>query len=356
MAGEKASGSSELHAARSREGLVLGALLLAQLLLVAHQTQGTPAGGRLSYWAASALVPLQHGFTWAATTARGSWDAYVWQVGAARENERLDSEANRLRIENHRLRGELRNVRARAQLDAIREGFPVETVAARVIGQSAGSAAREVVINRGSQDGVAAGMAVLSPGGIAGKVVASYPAAAMVVLLSDPDSGAGVEFESSGARGVLVGTGGPVGEVAYVESTVPVIPGEAVYTSGTDGVFPRGLPVGTVHEVRPGNGVHRISVRLAAALERLTDVAVVLDDSYQRVPAEVLQAMHEPLPESAAIPTLGADRIKESLRRAFASQQRGVGETGGTPLDIGAALASVSEWEDSGPASFENGE
>ena len=315
-------------------------LVLAQLLLVGHQIGKEPSAFRVGYWVASAASPVQHAAAWAVRSAESLWSTYLLQVSAAREYESLGDQARDLQIQNVRLQGELRAMKARLETDTYRSSLEVDTLAAKVIVQShADSPTRLVVVNRGENDGVRSGMAVLAPGGIVGRVVASNGNSAQVMLLDDPDSAAGVVLAKSGARGVLFGQKGATCEVKYIRSAVPVAPGEHIYSSGMDAIYPRGLPVGTVRSVDSGQDVHRITVRLAADMERLTDVAILL----QKEETEFPEAVRIALDDLRTIPTTGVGRVKNALRKALAEQDRQVGETGRNPPDFSAVVASLKD-------------
>ena len=107
-------------------------------------------------------------------------------------------------------------------------------------------------MDRGSASGVERGMAVVTPDGIVGKVIAAYPTASEVLLITDPDFAAGVVSQKNQIHGTLKGQGTPLCKVDYVPSEEKVEPGEWFYTSGDDRIFPRGFPVGVVKAVRPG--------------------------------------------------------------------------------------------------------
>ncbi len=337
---------------RRRDGVALALLLLAQALLVGHQVGKEHLNGGVGYWVASAASPVQHAAAWAARSAGSLWATYLVQVSAARENESLGNHARDLQIQNVRLQGELQAMKARLETDTYRSSLEVDTLAAKVIVQSHGGSRARLVVNRGENDGVRSGMAVLAPGGIIGKVVACKGNSAQVMLLHDPDSAAGVVLAGSGARGLLVGTKGAACEVKYIRSAVPVAPGERIYSSGMDAIYPRGLPVGVVRSVDGGKDVHRITVRLAADMERLTDVAILLHKEQPEFP----EAVRIALDDSLTVPTTGVGRVKEAFRKALAEQDRQIGETGRSPPDFSAVVASLTDSGGSSKASTLNEE
>src|SRR5208282_2205335 len=129
---------------------------------------------------------------------------------------------------------------------------------------------------KGENDGILPDMAVITADGIVGKVLHAYPSVSQVLLINDQTSGVGAILEKSRLQGILRGTssGDVVLEKVMSDETVPV--GEQVLTSGGDGIFPKGLAVGTVTQVSMGSDLFlNIHVRPSADLNRLEEVLVI---------------------------------------------------------------------------------
>jgi rod shape-determining protein MreC len=156
-----------------------------------------------------------------------------------------------------------------------------------VIGSSGSDLSRSIYIDKGSNDGIAPDMAVITVGGIVGKVLHVYPSSSLVLMINDQSSGAGAMLEKSRLQGVLRGT--PNGELMLerVMSDETVAVGETVMSSGGDQIFPKGLPVGTVSRVSPGKEMFlNIQVKPAADLSRLEEVLVVTEKQERQPVAE----------------------------------------------------------------------
>jgi rod shape-determining protein MreC len=117
---------------------------------------------------------------------------------------------------------------------------------------------------------------VITPDGVVGKVVETYPNAALVLLLTDKESGVGAMLADSRIQSPVGGQGEPLLIMKYVPNDDTVNFGERVITSGMDRIFPRDLPVGTVAEIKAGNPFKQIRIKPAANLERLEEVLVLL--------------------------------------------------------------------------------
>ena len=331
---------------RNLNGILLVIIVLCQVVAIASQVRTSSGTSRIRYWSSTLLQPVQAAVQTTVRAVSSSWSRYVWLVDVREENQRLDSEASRLRIENHFLRQKLLRFQRRTDVDAYSQSIASRTLAARVIARGPSRSTQELVLDVGSRDGVRTGLAVITPDGIVGKVQAVHGRASMVLLISDSEAGVGVVLERSGESGVLRGTGYTECRVDYIGPQVSVQVGEAVYTSGMDGVFPGGLPVGRVTVVGPGVEMQAIAVNPFAPLDRLQDVLVVIEGDHEALPEEILTRMQSTdQPDSGSSPSVGrvmtetdADRIKQAYRRTVESQGRSVGLLSGTgPPDFSDA-------------------
>ena len=127
-------------------------------------------------------------------------------------------------------------------------------------------------------------MAVITPDGIVGKVLAAYPTASQVLLITDPDFAAGVVSRNGLVRGTLKGQGTPQCKVDYVPFELKVEPGEMLFTSGDDRIFPRGFPVGVVKVVRPAQPFKEILVEPSGLQRGLEDVLILVQGVHQEIP------------------------------------------------------------------------
>ncbi len=192
------------------------------------------------------------------------------------ENRQLKDQIEKMTLEQARLTEEATQAERLQSLLAFKELVKIDTVAAQVIGSSGSDLSRSIYIDKGENAGLKPDMAVITAGGIVGKVWLVYPSTSLVLMINDQSSGVGVFLEKSRLQGVLRGT--PNGELVLerVMSDEQVVPGEAVLSSGGDQIFPKGLPVGTVSKVGPGRDLFlNINVKPAADLSRLEEVLVV---------------------------------------------------------------------------------
>ncbi len=160
--------------------------------------------------------------------------------------------------------------------------LPYKILSAQIIGRDTSAWFDSSVINRGSLDGVKLNMPVVTNGGLVGRIMAVSPLTAQVALITKDKSGSGAvvgELGTSNALGVITGTGkADVLEMGYVQGSIEVRIGESVYTNGQDGIYPAGLKLGEVIEVRAGSATvsQQILVQPGAKLSSMQEVAVLL--------------------------------------------------------------------------------
>ena len=227
-------------------------LLLSLYILTATargQIKNEPVGALLMW----ILRPLQIAGQGTANWIKGFRDHYDTLAGFRSENERLRTRLQNLEIERQRLlEAEATNQQLQKLLD-FRSELPKGAITATIIANSATSWFQSCVLNKGSADGVRKGMAVVTPLGIVGKVVAVTGRTAKILLLTDPNSGIDVLVQRTRSRGIVSGSLESGTVLKYMKRSEDVQEGDRLVTSGLDNVFPKGLLVGTVIKVRKQN-------------------------------------------------------------------------------------------------------
>lgn len=273
---------------RYRNPTVLLLVIFAQLLLLASQVKNDQDARMIRVWTVSAVTPFARVVEWMRGGSTGFVRNYILIHDTHEENRRLQAEVDRLKLENNFLKNELNTADRAKALSVFQSRTPSKTLAASVIATGAGSNSKVVFVDRGSVAGVQKGMAVVTPDGIVGKVIAAYPTASEVLLITDSDFAAGVLSQKTLVRGTLKGQGTPMCKVDYVPPEEKLEPGDWLYTSGDDRIFPRGLPVGVVKVVRPGQPFQEIFVEPSGMQRGLEDVLILIADVHQVIPDEPL--------------------------------------------------------------------
>jgi rod shape-determining protein MreC len=264
---------------RYRNLVVLAAILFAQIIALAVQVRRPTDEGEtrlIRLWAISAVTPFEKAVVHSQQWVQNLWGTYVYLHGVRRENGELRAEIERMKIEQARLAEDARMARRVQALLGFKEQYVESTVAAQVIGTSGSDQSRVLYIDKGTNDGLKADMAVITPTGIVGKIVQAAPEWSQVLPINDQFSGVGAALKDSRLQGILKGAPNGATTLQYIMSDERVVPGEEVITSGGDRIFPKGLPVGKVATVQPGKDLFlNIRVIPAAHLDRLEEVLVV---------------------------------------------------------------------------------
>jgi rod shape-determining protein MreC len=195
------------------------------------------------------LRPLQIAAQGTVNWIGGLQENYDTIGGFRAENERLRRRIQSLEVERQKLlEAQATNARLK-QLLEFRAALPGKAITASIIANSASSWFQSCLLDKGSADGVRKGMAVVTPLGVVGQVVSVTPRTAKVLLLTDPNSGIDVLVQRTRARGIVSGSLENGTVLKYVKRSEDIQEGDRLITSGTDGVFPKGMMVGTVIKV-----------------------------------------------------------------------------------------------------------
>ncbi len=275
---------------RYRNLTILVGVLFLQVLGLAVQVKrsGEAENTRLiRIWAVDSVTPFERLLVWAQNSGNNLWHSYFYLRGVRAENRQLKEQIEQMRLEQVRLSEDAEQAHRLQSLLAFKEQTIAKTVPAQVIGSSGSDLSRSIYIDKGSSAGVGLDMAVITAGGIVGKVLRVYPSTALVLMINDQTSGVGAMLEKSRLQGVLRGTANGAVILERVMSDEQVTPGETVLSSGGDQIFPKGLPVGTVTKVSPGREMFlSIEVKPAADLSRLEEVLVITQKQEQNPVAE----------------------------------------------------------------------
>ena len=264
---------------RYRNLLVLAAILFAQIIGLALQVRRPSDAGEtrlIRLWAVSAVTPIESAVIHIQEWVANLWTTYIYLHGVRRENRELRAEIGQMKIEEARLSEDARMARRIQSLLAFKEQYIDSTIAAQVIGTSGSEQSRVLYIDKGSNDGITVDMAVITPGGIVGKIAQVFPDSAQVLPINDQFSGVGAALKDSRLQGILKGAPNGATTLQYIMSDEKVVPGEEVITSGGDRIFPKGLPIGKVVSASPGKDLFlNVSVTPSANLNRLEEVLVI---------------------------------------------------------------------------------
>ena len=170
----------------------------------------------------------------------------------AHENEMLKEENARLRQETYYASEALQELARLHTLVRFDDKWDYPIVTARVVGHNPGRFLTTMVINRGTSRGVKEDMPVFSMNGLVGKISKATLTHSRVQLLVDPNLKLSVLERRTRVVGLLESVDGRT-LPAMIPTHAGVKVGDTLITSGLGGIFPKGIPVGTVTKIRPAD-------------------------------------------------------------------------------------------------------
>ena len=262
---------------RRRSGTLLLALAAGHLVLISAQVNTRAGVPVLQAFVFGVFAEVQRGTAAVVDGVRRTWDDYVALRGVRADNLSLQQQIRELQVTLQRERALVAEVGNLRQLLELRDRSQMPTRAAEVIGTSPAADFRSVTIDRGSNDGIQRDMAVVSPAGAVGRVVMISPHAAKVQLLIDRNAAVAVMVGAGRAQALATGRGESLLYLEYLSGSASIEPGDAVVTSGIDGIYPEGFVVGRVEHVERSGGLFgSVRVRPAVDFSALEHVLVVL--------------------------------------------------------------------------------
>lgn len=259
-------------------------LVLVVLFVLALMSQSERVASRLKQAISGLFLPLFGLANTAQTLADQGATALLSRPELQRRLQELQVENQRLQLQGRQWE-ELtqENVRLRDALQLPRQ-VPWKLKPCQVVGRDPANWWRSITINSGTRGGITNNLPVLSPQGfLVGRVSTAGFTQSEVVLLGDPDCRVSVLIESTRDHGIIAPSeSGPIDtsfvELKYLPGNSEVQPGQWVRTSGLGGIFPKGILVGQVADVRNVQyGLHlEARAKLTANLSKLEEVWVIL--------------------------------------------------------------------------------
>jgi rod shape-determining protein MreC len=187
-------------------------------------------------------------------------------------NAQLLQQAQQLFAENAQLR----------KLLSASERLTAKFLMSEILYDARDAFTRKIVLNRGSQNGVALGQPVIDDIGVVGQVTRVFPYTSEVTLLTDKDQAIPVQVVRSGLRSVAYGRGqSGVLDLRFMATNADIRKGDMLVTSGIDGVYPPGLAVAQVLQVenKSNDAFAHISCQPAAGIDRNRQLMILLVDA-----------------------------------------------------------------------------
>jgi rod shape-determining protein MreC len=269
-----------------RKVVLLGSLVAACLVLLTLQTRGY--GSAAGDIFAVVTAPIQTGLAKASRATFGLWTTYLDWKNVRAENRRLREEVQELRVQSLRVSETDDENRRLRRLLALQEQLPLTTLSGEIIAREWGGWIRSLTVNRGRGDNVPRLTAVISPNGLIGRVVDVRPGASIVQVLTDPTSTVGAHVLRTRTPGIVEGD--PRGTLRFKfmsRDGASIQSGDVLVTAGQGGLFPRGIPIGTVRSIdnRGAALFHYAELTPAVDFARVDEVLLVTGDSQRDLTA-----------------------------------------------------------------------
>lgn len=265
---------------------LLVGVLLAQLILLSAQVR---AGDRdYSLLEASVLrliAPVASAVDGTAAALSGLRERFETRRRLRAENDRLREDLEQLRRQLVEAFGQEQKLELLSKAAGYAQATGAVPRVADVVLLDYGSWQQTLVLYVGGR-GARRQQPVVSAAGLVGRVVVPAGHYAKVQMITDRSASVGAMIERTRRQGVVRGGEQGLLEMDFVPLQEEVRVGDRVLTAGIDGVYPRGVPIGTVVSVTPGSELfHQITLVPEVDLGHL-DQVFLLDS--EPVPADLL--------------------------------------------------------------------
>lgn len=218
-----------------------------------------------------------------------SWTDYLGRISTfsdiTESNKALVKENSRLRTQNHSLSKELKYSSVHNSLDGINanswQSLPAEVIRSTVHFKN-----NLLVVDRGVNDGIVNGTGVLFDGNLAGKVVETTENESLVFPIINRNTEWSVRIGKSGSVGRLVWDGESLEKATVIDITKSalVLPGDMIYTTGFQGVFPADITVGEVTEIHvtEADEFQTVTIELGTDYNRIRYVELIHDGGFSK--------------------------------------------------------------------------
>ncbi len=253
----------------------------AVLFLLSSNSDLGPTWNPAEQFVIEITAPFQKLIKQTTKSTEELWLNYFRLVDVHQENAQLKNEIHALKMANSRYRELLATQERLEDLLQFKQTINRPVLAAQVIGRDPTGWFKSVIIDKGKWAGLRLDMPVVNAFGVVGRVVSVSSNYAKVLLIIDQNSAVDCLVQRSRDRGMLKGLMSEICKLDYVAKSNDITVGDIVVTSGLGGVFPKGLPVGRILDVKEISGelFKDIKIRTAVDFSKLEEVLVILEES-----------------------------------------------------------------------------
>lgn len=228
--------------------LIIALLFIALTMLFFNLKYGAERGF-FSQIVLETVAPVRKGLSASVQSVRDAWLRYVLLVGIEEDNKNLNKKINELKAILIQYQEGYLEAQRLKKLLSFTDDYNYRFIHARVIGREQAALSKTVLIDKGTIHGLKAGMPVLVPPGLIGRLVDVSWHASKVLLLMDENSNIDALVQRTRVQGIISGAGSRGYILKYVSKTQDVREGDVVVSSGMGGIFPKGLLIGQVGHV-----------------------------------------------------------------------------------------------------------
>ena len=264
---------------RYRSQILICVLILTALLFYSANLRRGGASTLFERAVLQVTTPLHTALDVAWNGATDLWTHYLWLVDTGYINDQLVEENRQVKAELMQVQEiRLANERLRKLLD-FKADVNLVTLPAQVISEDASSWFRTVIIDKGSDNGVEEGMPVVVAEGVVGRTIRVAAHQSRVLLITDASSAVASLVQKNRTRGICRGKGANL-TLDFALRLEDIVEGDLIVTSGTGGVFPKGLTIGYVEHVSLVEyGLFQpVNVKPTVDFSRLEEVLVLLKE------------------------------------------------------------------------------
>ena len=257
--------------------LIAFLLLIGVFVLLSPEIKENPRYYLFEKPFSSTVNLIQSGFFFIFDGISNTWNGYIYLINIKEENNRLIEENNRLKAESVVLQEKALAGDRLQQLLDIKDTLNISYNAAGIIAKDPSNWYSAIVINKGERDRLRPNLGVITAEGVVGRIVKTAASYSRVLLLTDRNSAVAGLIQRTGDEGIVAGMGGRTLQLNFIMIDSEVQNGDLVITSGTDGVFPPGIVIGTINKIEsPKNALfHTIELIPGVDLSRVREVMVL---------------------------------------------------------------------------------
>lgn len=247
------------------------------------------------------LAPFQS-VTSAVSSKCNDFRNYVYDVFYVYDqNRELKAQNDDLKLKVARTAElEAENANLRQLLNYKKANLQFNLLPANVIGRDSATWSSHIIINRGTDDGVQKNMTVITPDGLVGNIHEAYASYSEVELITDPRSAVGSIVQRADSRVAGIVKGSADSNSAINMTNIPqnanIVEGDIIITSGFGGIYPKGIPIGSVAAIKNDSGglLQYATLYPCVDFQKLENVAVIINHR------EVAQPATTPAPTAPA--------------------------------------------------------